>query len=398
MSYKIGILITHPVQYYSPWFKHLDKKLDLEVFYTVKQTAKGQADAGFGVEFEWDTNLLEGYKYRWLENVSKNPDVNSFFGSDTPEIYKIIENKKFDAFLIIGWNYKSAIQATYACKKNGIPVFMRGDSHLLTERSFLKRLLKYIPFRIFLHMFNHLYVGKLNKEYLIYYGVSEKKLFFVPQFVDNQFFSEKSQNCRERNINKVIRKSHNIPENSFVILFVGKLIDKKRPDDLINACILIFDSNPEINIHLLIVGDGPLKHSLEDQNFKYKDRIHFAGFINQTELPCYYTASDVLALPSDGRETWGLVVNEAMACGIPAIVSDNVGCAPDLIINGKTGFIYPNSQTSSLAQCILKIKEILTSQKNDIQNNISEVMSIYNIENASENLFSAIAKSHRKLL
>ncbi|MGH7885892.1 MAG: glycosyltransferase family 1 protein, partial [Thermodesulfobacteriota bacterium] len=197
MSYRLGILLTHPIQYYSPWFKHLDKKVDLEVFYAFKQSPKGQADAGFGVEFSWDIDLLDGYKFTWLNNISKKPELSSFFGCDTPEIYKIIRSKKFDAFIVFGWNYKSAIQAVIACKKNKIPVFMRGDSHLLSNRSRLKKILKYLPYRILLPRVNHLYVGKLNKEYLTHYGVPESKLFFVPHFVDNEYFKLKHQTALE---------------------------------------------------------------------------------------------------------------------------------------------------------------------------------------------------------
>lgn len=389
MPYKLGILLTHPVQYYSPWFIHLADIFDLEVFYACRQSPKGQSEAGFGVEFEWDINLLEGYKYRWLENVSKNPGTNSFFGCDTPGLYKIIQKEKFDAFMIIGWNYKSALQAVIACKKNGIPVFMRGDSHLKSNRSLLKKTVKYLPYRILLPRVNHLYVGKLNREYLVHYGVPDKKLFFVPHCVDNDYFYNKSRQCIRMGKNLELRNKFNIPEEAVTILFVGKLIDKKRPYDLIEAYGSIVKKHPGINIHILIVGDGPLKSKMEERSRNINDKIHFAGFINQSELPCYYSASDLIILPSEG-ETWGLVVNEAMSCGLPAMVSDRVGCAPDLIDSKKTGFIFEKGNTDSLKNSILDFYHTIQKNESMYKENIRQKISEFSITKSSHNLLNAI--------
>lgn len=385
MSIKIGLLSTHPIQYYSPLFKDLAKKADLEVFYAHKQSKKGQSEAGFGVEFEWNTDLLDGYRYRWLKNISKKPGIGSFFGCDTPEIYKIIRNENFDAFIIFGWNYKSALQAVMACKICNIPVFMRGDSHLLTKRSILTRILKYLPYRILLPRVNYLYVGKLNKEYLQHYGVPEKKLFFVPHFVDNEYFHKVSQNCIKENKHLEIRKRLKIPQQAFTVLFVGKLVDIKRPFDLLKAFEYIMTKN----IHILIVGDGPLRDELEKAARLISEKIHFAGFINQSELPCYYSSCDLLVLTSS-HETWGLVVNEAMACGIPAIVSDKVGCAPDLIEHGRTGFVFEMGNILSLQKAIDEAYEYCKNRKEVIDAGLANKTTEYSVEVASENLVNAI--------
>ena len=102
----------------------------------------------------------------------------------------------------------------------------------------------------------------------------------------------------------------------------------------------------------MIVGEGPLRSELETLAEPAVDRIHFAGFRNQSELPAYYAASDVLVLPSEA-ETWGLVTNEAMACGLACIVSDAAGCGPDLIVEGKTGYRYPPGEIQTLCDCLL---------------------------------------------
>jgi glycosyltransferase involved in cell wall biosynthesis len=102
----------------------------------------------------------------------------------------------------------------------------------------------------------------------------------------------------------------------------------------------------------LMVGDGPLRADCEDFVRKHDSPIRFTGFLNQSQIVEAYVASDLLVLPSDGGETWGLVVNEAMACGRPCIVSDHVGCGPDLIEVGGTGAIFPLGDVDRLADLI----------------------------------------------
>ncbi len=394
MNKKLGILLTHPIQYYSPWFKYLANKIDIEVFYAHKQDSKGQAKAGFGVGFEWDVPLLEGYSYTWLKNVSSNPGLGTFFGCDTPEINNIIRNSNFSAFLIIGWNYKSALQAIYACRKYKIPILHRGDSNLLTSRSKIKLLAKYLPYKILLSKINyHLYVGKLNKEYLKYYGVKDNNLFFSPHFIDNNFFRSKLNKIENNNSHGILRDKLGISRDSYVLIFVGKFINKKRPFDILKAVIKILNENRNIDIHVIFVGDGPLKSELINKSKEYSSRFHFTGFINQNDIYKYYFISDCLVLPSNNSETWGLVVNEAMACGLPVIVSNAVGSGYDMVEEGKTGFVYEIGEIDSLTRVILKIDELIKKDKKKLENNIYLKSNKYSMEIATQGLMSALEKS-----
>ena len=101
----------------------------------------------------------------------------------------------------------------------------------------------------------------------------------------------------------------------------------------------------------------------EELNLVSEIRSHFAGFQNQSELGRYYSAADCLILPSL-TETWGLVVNEALQFGIPAIVSDKVGCHPDLIVEGKTGFVFPAGDDQRLADQLSKVFQLVRSNPN----------------------------------
>ena len=384
---RLGILISHPIQYYAPWFRYLGQRFNIEVFYAHRQDPRGQAEAGFGIEFDWDTPLLDGYPYRWLANVARHPNVNSFSGCDTPGIYDIIKKERFDVFLVCGWQLKSYIQAIRACWRNNVPVFLRGDSQLLTRRSGIKLALKYLPYRWFLNKIDaHLYVGKRNRDYLRHYGVPENKLFFSPHFVDNDFFRDCAESAAAAKKSLEIRSRLGIPPEAFVFMFVGKMAPYKRPGDFIQACIKLFSLPQGADVHALLVGDGSLRERLEFLAKPYPGRIHFAGFQNQTQLPFLYRAGDALVLPSEARETWGLVVNEAFACGIPAIVTDEAGCSPDLIEEGLTGYTYPAADMDKLLTCMLALKNLYRTTPRVVKRSLMKKVACYSVEKTAEAL------------
>ena len=424
---RLGILASHPIQYQAPGFRALAKVVDLEVFFAHRQSAAEQGKAGFGVAFEWDVDLLSGYRHRFLKNVSSKPGVDHFFGCDTPEIAEIIRARGpqdhglrttdqvtpcgqksevsgqwpivsrpvFDAFIVTGWHLKSYWQAVRACRRTGVPVLVRGDSQLLTPCSLLKRWAKELVYRVLLRQFDgFLTVGQRNREYLAHYGVPPEKIFFAPHFVDNEWFRGKAEIAQKQRAE--IRQALEIPEDAFCVLFCGKFIPKKRPLDLVEAARLLMVDGGLPKVHLLFVGSGELGRRLRDSchvvfdaenaNYQLSTINHqlppasFAGFKNQSELPRYYAAADVLVLPSES-ETWGLVVNEAMGCGLPAIVSEAVGCVPDLIENGKTGFTFPVADVKVLATRLLEIGR-LRREGRDFTNALYRKMAAYSVETA----------------
>ena len=388
---RLGILVSHPIQYYSPWFRFLANRLDLEVFYAHRQDAGGQAEAGFGVAFEWDTPVLEGYPYRWLHNVARSPGVGSFGGCDTPEMYRILARERFDAFLVIGWNHKSAIQAILACRQNGVPVLMRGDSQLRTKRSSWRRTMKYLPYRYLLPRLDaHLYVGQRNLEYLRHYGVPDERLFFAPHCVDNAFFISRAECARRDGTRLNLRRSLGIAPDDFLALFVGKLIEKKRAADFIAACGRVEATSPGRRLHGVLVGDGPLRGRLETLARPWAERIHFAGFHNQSELPAWYAAADALLLCSDASETWGLVVNEAMACGLPVVASEAAGCSPDLIEPGRTGYTYPLGDVQAIAARLCDMDRAARRDPAELQRSLAEKMAKYDFDRAAQGLEAAV--------
>ncbi len=388
---KLGFFLSHPIQYYSPWFRRLAGLVDLHVYYFVKQNPKGQAQSGFGVEFDWDMPLLDGYSYTFLKNRARNPSVGRFWGANTPEVEEICRAQRFDAVVLVGWNRWSAWQTIHACRRAGTPVLMRGDSILEPGRT-PYRMVKYIPYRAVLpHMGTHLYVGQRNLEYLRHYGVPEQRLHFVPHFVDDEWFGECASVARRSGTAAGVRAALGIPENAVVALFCGKLLARKRPQDLVRACLTSRGEMRGAEFHVVLVGDGPMHDHLEEEAGGLRgSRVHLAGFQNQTALPSYYAAADFLVLPSERHESWGLVANEAMACGLPVIVTDRVGCAPDLVTARETGMVYPVGDVPALITAMQQMATLLNTQRERIQESVAARSACYSITAATSSLLKAL--------
>ncbi len=378
---RLGILTSHPIQYQAPLFRELSSRLDLQVFFAHRQNAKEQAYAGFNVAFEWDIDLLSGYDNQFLRNVAKNPGTNGFFGCDTPDIAEEIRKGQFDAFLVMGWQLKTYWQAIRACHTNNVPVMVRGDSHLGTPRGWAKRLGKEILYPILLRQFDAcLYVGQKNRAYLEHYGVRAERLFFSPHCIDNDAFAARAQA-----VNREASRAHlGIAPDQFAVLFVGKLLDRKRPLDMVLALHTLRDRG--VNVCGVIAGDGPLRTLLEAKGREWNVPLSFLGFRNQTELPEAYSIADVMVLPSEGSETWGLVVNEALACGTLVVVSDAVGCAPDLVIERQTGLVYPVGDTLALADAL---QNVLAEPARGEE--IPKIVDMYSVFAAAQGVMDAVA-------
>jgi glycosyltransferase involved in cell wall biosynthesis len=347
MKSRVGILLSHPTQYHSPWFRSLASRpeIEIKVFYCFQPDAHEQGD-GFDVSFQWDVPLLGGYPHAFLNNVARRPGFN-FAGCDTPEIAGLIVSRQFDAWIINGWRVKSEWQAIRACWKYKAPMLLRGDSNLLDQRPPHTRVAKRMILGRWIPRFDgYLTVGKLNEEYYKFYGANSSRFFPARHFVENERFAAQAAAADRKNL----RARWKIAPDSTVFLFAGKFIDKKKPIDAIKATEKLFAGNHRV--HLLMAGNGKLRASCEEYAAARRLPVTFAGFLNQSEMGGAYACADVIVLPSAYAETWGLVVNEAMACGVPAIVSDRVGCGPDLIHSEQTGIVFQSSKVEALAEAM----------------------------------------------
>jgi glycosyltransferase involved in cell wall biosynthesis len=343
---RLGVLATHPIQYFSPLYRRLAEtpEVELRVYYAHRPTPEEQG-VGFGVAFEWDVDLLDGYDHRFLRNVAARPDTEHFTGCDTPEIAEIVERERFDAFLVNGWQVRSYWQAMLACWRAGTPVLVRSDSQLPTDRSALKRTVKRALYPRFLGRVEAgLATGTRSAEYFRYYGA--QRVVRSPHFVDNARFRAEAASARSRR--EELRRGWGIPRDAFVLLFAGKLVEKKRPADVVRAVA----RSGRGDVHVLVAGEGELRGDVEREARALGVGLHVAGFMNQSRIAEAYAAADAIVVPSDARETWGLVVNEAMASGLPALVSRDAGCSVDLVLEGRTGHTFDCGDVESLGALV----------------------------------------------
>jgi len=334
---KLAIITSHPIQYNAPLFRLLTerKKIAVKVYYTWGQTKDGLVyDPDFKKEFKWDIPLLDGYEREFVENISTKPGAANFKGIDNRDLIERIEQYNPDALLVYGWSFKSHLKLLRHFKGKKKIIF-RGDSTLLDEADGFS--LKKTARRIFLkwvyrHVDVALYTGEANRQYFLKHGLSAGQLNYAGHAVENERFFDRDGGYKEKAA--LWRKELQIPEDAILFLFAGKLEIKKNPFILIQA----FKAIENNSIRLLIVGNGLLEQELKREAGN-DQRILFLDFQNQQSMPVVYRLADVFVLPSKGPgETWGLSVNEAMACAKPVIVSDKCGCAADLV--AENGFMF----------------------------------------------------------
>jgi glycosyltransferase involved in cell wall biosynthesis len=353
---RLTAVLTHPIQYYAPWFRHLHAYapgIALTVVHAIEPTPEQQG-VGFDRAFTWDTALTEGYDSITVRSARPEDRVDSgtFTGLDVPEISQVLADTTPDVVLITGWYSVTLVRALFACRRLGVPTLYRGDSHLLSGPRGWKRPFWTLKTRVLLRQFDgFLSPGVRVHDYLRWYGVPERRIFQVPHAVDNEMFADAAAPYQQRDVRAAARHRWGIDPDAFVVLFVGKLTTSKRPLNVVRAMARLAP-----NATLMVVGSGPLESAVREEAARLNVSITMAGFRNQSELGEAYGLADCLTLPSDFPETWGLVVNEALATGMPCVVSNAVGCAPDMIRDGETGYVYPLDDIEALAMSLARVR------------------------------------------
>lgn len=347
---RLAIITTHPIQYNAPLFRLLAerRKIEVKVFYTWSQSKEEVYDARFGLKRSWDIPLLDGYDYTFVHNRSRHPDSNHFFGIINPDLLQQLKKYQPDAILVYRWSVYSHLKLMQCIK--GPRLFFRGDSHLQNKGTGVKEWLKTQLLKfVYRKVDKAFYVGSHNRNYYSKYGLKDEQLIAAPHAIDNQRFSSCNEEWELRAAAE--RKELQVPADAFVFLYAGKFYALKQLDILINA----FKKLKGDHYRLLLYGNGEQENELKELA-KNDKRIVFSPFKNQSDMPLVYRTGDVFVLPSKS-ETWGLSVNEAMACGRPAIVSRQCGCAPELIIESKTGFSFEAGNENELMKCMQHFKK-----------------------------------------
>lgn len=344
---RLAVVVSHPIQYYAPWFAFLaaNPDLTLQVFHLWDFGVAERHDRGFGQSVCWDLPLLSGYPSTLVPNRARDPGTHHFGGLHNPSLVPQLLAWRPDAVLLFGYAYRSHLRLLLDPRLWPIPILFRGDSHDLARehswRSAAQRLLRRLLFRRFAVA---LAVGKANAAYLRACGIHPGRIVPAPHAVDNARFQAAATGA-EREA-RAWRSELGIAATAPVVLFAGKFEAKKRPFDLLEA----FAALDHPSAVLVLVGAGVLEGELRQRAAALPpERVRILGFQNQSAMPRTYALADLVVLPSFGNgETWGLAINEAMNLARPVIVSSHVGCGPDLVIPGRTGWLFPAGHVNAL--------------------------------------------------
>ncbi len=393
---SLVVISTHPIQYHAPIYRLLQQKFRIPVtaIYGSDFSVAGYRDQGFGVDFRWDTDLLSGYASVFLSRVSEG-------GACSPEevssngIGAVLKKISPKAVMILGYSPRFHRAAFAEALKTGYPILFRSET---TDHTRGKNPAKNWARDIFLRRLYGrcaalLYIGQLSHLHFKRLGVSDEKLFSSPYGVETapfQFSEESRAAMRER-----FRGEMGVTSRQKLFLFSGKLIERKAPRLILKA-VKRFPSELRERSVVVFLGDGVLREDLKRiaQETPLVKAV-FVGFQNQMSLSGYYHAADLLALPSVSSETWGLVVNEALCHGLPCVVSDAVGCVPDLVDPGVTGEVAEAGNARSLMEAFRRAENLIGDPH--IRHKCREKVSGYSMVKAAEGVaraFQTVTGSH----
>jgi glycosyltransferase involved in cell wall biosynthesis len=354
----ILIFETHPIQYKAPLYQRLQQLRpdSFKVIYGTDSSMRDGFDREFGRKVTWDVPLLEGYPNEILHN-DKGPIPLQGFGSLTGRgILKVLRKERPYAVLIAPFLFQFDATAFLYSVLLRIPIWTRTETQdeafVRTKwRNDIRNAFYWVAYKFVSHAF---YISALGREHLYVHGVAPEKASFAPYATPLNFPAETSEKQRLRD---ELRGRLHIPADDTMILFSGKLIDKKNPG-LILAALAQLPAEVLKKMHVVYVGSGELEPTLREEAKKYPGQIQFAGFINQSEMASYYLAADILILPSRRMgETWGLVVNEALKAGCGVIVSSAVGCSRDFGHTERVRVI-PDGSANACTQAIMGLARL----------------------------------------
>jgi glycosyltransferase involved in cell wall biosynthesis len=383
---RLAIVLSHPVQYYSPWFQWLraHTALEFRVFYLWNFGVSEHRDPQFRTRFQWDIDLLTGYEHEFVPNVARDPGTHRFRGLDNPALTARLADWRPQAVLLFGYNWLSHQRAIWWASRRGIPLLLRGDSHLLGRGRphLVRRLLLGFLFGRFSAF---LCPGAANREYYRAFGVPESRLFSAPHAVDAARFNP--QSAATRQAAEALRAELGLAGKR-VVLFAGKFHAGKQPVELLRA----FLATATPSDALVFVGDGEFKeelHALAQSHPQH--HVRFLPFANQSEMPSRYLLADIFALPSRSLyETWGLAVNEAMHLGVPCLVSDLVGCQRDLVLPGDTGWVFSANDPAALAPALAQALRTSADEMLRLRRNVATKILDYTYAQTTAGLLAAL--------
>jgi glycosyltransferase involved in cell wall biosynthesis len=344
--YRVALIASHVIQYNAPLYRLLEEvpDVDLEVLYCSRAGADEYRDEEMQTTVRWDLDLLSGHRHRFLRNFGRGEGYARLIN---PSIVPRILFGRYDAAIFYtGWGSITSLLGIAACRLSNTKIMLFGDSSFPPPPQFARDLFLRTLFRL---TDAFLVSGVQNAAYYRHYGADPRRFFSLPYAIDNERFAAGSRFAPGER--EAMRARFGVRGEQLLIVFSAKLIPRKDPMTLLRAVAAMRN-----DAAVLFLGNGELREELERFAAEAGVAAHFAGFVNQTELPKHYAAGDVLVLPST-YEPRGLVVNEAMACGLPVITSDRVGAIGDLVQDGENAFVFPAGDADALAACLDRMSD-----------------------------------------
>jgi len=383
---RLAIILSHPIQYYSPRFRWLraNTRLEFRVFYLWDFGVTARRDPEFARDLKWDVDLLSGYDHEFVPNVARDPGTHHFSGLHNPTLGARLRTWQPSAVLLFGYAWRSHLGVIL---RPPAPLVFRGDSHLLGHTpSWAKR----VALRWLYGRFAAVtYVGAANREYFRAFGVPDAKLHFAPHCVDaTRFVRDAATEAAAAKLRGELGLA-----GKKVVLFAGKFLAAKQPGALLDAFLALAPRDTA----LVFVGDGPDRAELAAGAARRPDcLVRFLPFANQTEMPARYALADLFVLPSRGLyETWGLAVNEAMHLGVPCLVSDRVGCQRDLVTEGETGWVFAAGDPRGLPAALGRALAALNGDTAALRARIATRIAGYSYAAAAAGLQAALDQAVR---
>lgn len=340
------VVASHPIQYQACIWRELSRldALRFEVWYGSDYGARPQRSAWGPHNFVWDVDLTTGYPHRFLPNWSPFPAPDTYWGKLYPGLVLELLRRKPRAVLLQGYRNLHEQSALLGAKLAGSRALFRADTNARGQRGAIRSHARSLFLRRLYPMLDAVFaIGPDNLRHYEEHGVSDDKLYDAPYAVDLSFFEKIAAEARPRRAE--LRQRLGFPRDRPVVLFAGVLRPTKAVDVLLRALARLPDA------HLAMAGSGPEHDALRSLGeVLAPSRAHFLGFLNQTELAQAYVAADVFCLPSR-FEPWGLVVNEAIAMGTPAVVTDVCGVAADVHF-AEAGLVVPPESPDQLARAL----------------------------------------------
>jgi hypothetical protein len=353
----LKIFETHPVQYHAPVYRAAaqDFGVPLKVFYGADFSVRGYQDQEFGAAVKWDVDLTSGYAHEFLSDALTLKPKN--YGEVSGQgVRQALRATPTTAVMALGYNSVFDRAVWRAQLGSGAPLLLRAEANDNAQaRSKLKTALRDSALRLlYQRVSGALYIGQQAKAHYLRLGISATRLEFSPYCVDVGRLDIASINAARAKV----RAELGLSNDDQLALFSGKLSLRKGMREWLAACLQLPGSARQ-RLVLGFVGAGELEQELRaGLATAGAPRAHFFGFKNQSEISEIYAASDFGVLPSISGETWGLVVNESLHHGRPVLVSERIGSAADLIVDGVTGWqVTPTPE--ALSQACLRMMQLL---------------------------------------